>query len=313
MEEDNWLEAAEWVELKGADIITSSLIYKEFDKPYTANSYTYENFDGKTAITTLAGERAAYLGIVVLNAIGNYYQTATPSLGSSADGDSVISVGAVTSEGNIANFSSNGPTSDGRTKPDVCAMGVYVYVASKYNSGKYEYSNGTSFSTPITAGVCALILSAHPELTPMQVREALRMTANNSAAPNNILGWGIINAYNALLYYGMAWSNEATFKKEGDNTLKVSVSLASKYLIDGNSVKIFYSTDNGKSFNENNLSYIEGNEDGNKSGLYSASLSNIPPEANVFYYFYAKNFNGEESYFPADAKVNPEKYYSYKY
>ncbi len=313
MEEDDWLQAAEWVELKGADIITSSLVYKEFDKPYIANSYKYENFDGKTAITTLAGERAAYLGIVVLNAMGNYTQTAIPSLGSAADGDSIISVGAVTFDGGIANFSSNGPTSDGRTKPDVCAMGVNVYVASKYNSGRYEYSNGTSFSTPITAGVCALILSAHPELTPMQVREALRMTANNSSTPNNIMGWGLINAYNALLYFGMVWSNEPAIKKEDSRTLSVSISLASKYLIDGNSVKIYYSTDNGISFAEKNLAYVEGNDDGNKSGLYNGIIADIPPEANIVYYFYAKNFNGEESYYPLNANKKTDYCFTYKF
>jgi serine protease AprX len=312
MEEDNWLEAAEWVEAKGVDIITSSLIYKEFDKPYTANSYKYEDFDGKTAITTLAGERAAYLGVVVLNAIGNYNQTAIPSLGSAADGDSIISVGAVSPDGSIASFSSNGPTSDGRTKPDVCAMGVYVYVASKNKNDSYEFSNGTSFSTPITAGVCALILSAHPELTPMQVREALRMTANNSATPNNILGWGIINAYNALLYYSMAWSNEAAIKKETDG-LKISISLASKYLIEDNSVKIFYSNDDGKTFNEKTLYYVQGNEDGNKSGLYSIELTDFPSQGNIYYYFYAKNFNNEESIYPLYANKKTDKCFFYKY
>jgi serine protease AprX len=312
MEEDFWLEAAEWVEAKGVDIITSSLIYKEFDKPYTANSYKYEDFDGKTAITTLAGERAAYLGVVVLNAIGNYNQTAIPSLGSASDGDSIISVGAVSPDGSIASFSSNGPTSDGRTKPDVCAMGVYVYVASKNKSDSYEFSNGTSFSTPITAGVCALILSAHPELTPMQVREALRMTANNSATPNNILGWGIINAYNALLYYSMAWSNEASIKRETDG-LKISISLASKYLIEDNSVKIFYSTDDGKTFNEKILYYVQGNEDGNKSGLYSAEMTDLPAQGNIYYYFCAKNFNNEESVYPLNANKKTEKCFFYKY
>jgi subtilisin family serine protease len=312
MEEDFWLEAAEWVELKGADIITSSLVYKEFDKPFTANSYKYENFDGKTAITSLAAARSAYLGIVVLNAMGNYYQNAVPSLGSAADADSIISVGAVMNDGNIASFSSNGPTSDGRTKPDVCALGVYVYTATKERNNSYEFSNGTSFSTPITAGVCALILSAHPELTPIQVREALRMTANNYANPNNIYGWGIINAYSALLYYGMAWSNEALFSKDGNN-LKVSVSLASKYLIDGNSVKIFYSADNGNSFSEKNLEYVQGNEDGNKSGLYSSLLNDIQSGSTLKYYFTAKNLNNESSVYPLNSDKDKNKCLSYSF
>lgn len=306
MEEDFWLEAAEWVESKGADIITSSLVYKVFDNPYNLNSYTYDNFDGKTAITTLAGERAAHLGIVVLNAIGNYFQTAIPSLGSAADGDSIISVGAVSYNGNIANFSSNGPTSDGRIKPDVCAQGVFVYVASKEGSNIYEYSNGTSFSTPLTAGVCALILSAHPELTPMQVRDALRNTANNSSSPNNITGWGVIDAYQALLYYGMAWSNDTKFLRS-DNNIIITVSLASKYLIDENTVKIFYSTDGGKYFFESFLKYTDGNEDGNKSGNYSGTLMDVLPGSNIIYYFYAKDHSGNEYVFPKDANVNIDK------
>ncbi|MEO8209273.1 MAG: S8 family serine peptidase, partial [bacterium] len=191
MEEDFWLEAAEWAEAKGADIITSSLIYKKYDEPYENNSYDYEDYNGNTAITTIAADRSAYLGIVVCQAMGNYNQTTIPSLGSAADGDSIISVGAITFSGEPASFTSNGPTKDGRTKPDVVAPGVYVYAAVveeiSGNDSTYEYTNGTSFSTPITAGICALILSAHPELTPMQVRDALRNTASLSKNPNNIL------------------------------------------------------------------------------------------------------------------------------
>jgi len=307
MEEDFWLEAAEWAEANGVDIITSSLIYKEFDDPYFKNSYKYENYDGNTAITTIAGDRAAYLGVVVLNAMGNYYQTAIPSLGSAADGDSIISVGAVMNNGNIAGFSSNGPTSDGRIKPDVVAQGVSVYVAvMKSISGNdytYEYSGGTSFSTPITAGVCALILSVHPELTPMQVRDALRNTANNSNNPNNIMGWGIINAYDAILYHGMAWSNKANFtQKDGD--LIISMHLASNHLIDLNSVKVFYSTDNGNSYESAKMNLFESNKDKNNSGEYSAVLDDVSEQENLLYYFFAKDYSGKESYYPKGAPEN---------
>ncbi|MBC8484708.1 MAG: S8 family serine peptidase [Bacteroidetes bacterium] len=307
MEEDFWLEAAEWVEAKGVDIITSSLIYKDYDDPYIANSYTYENYDGNTAVTTIAGDRAAYLGIVVLNAMGNYYQTAIPSLGSAADGDSIISVGAVMFNGNIAGFSSNGPTSDGRIKPDVVAQGVSVYVASiKTNFTKansYEFSGGTSFSTPITAGVCALILSVHPELTPMEVKDALRNTASLSNNPNNIMGWGIINAYNAILFHGMAWSNRTSFISKG-NDIIISTHLASKNLIDLNSVRVYYSIDNENSFKDVKLNLFESNNDGNNSGEYSAVLDDVSENREVVYYFYAKDFSGIESYYPKDAPNN---------
>ncbi|MCU0373338.1 MAG: S8 family serine peptidase, partial [Ignavibacteria bacterium] len=153
MEEDFWLEAAEWAEASGADIITSSLVYKSFDEPYKENSYKYTDFDGNTAIISVAGDIATSLGMVVCNAMGNYNQTNPPSLGSAADGDSVISVGAVDMKGNITGFSSNGPASDGKIKPDVVSPGAMVYVARMGEGSRYEFSNGTSFSTPITAGV----------------------------------------------------------------------------------------------------------------------------------------------------------------
>ena len=304
MEEDFWLEAAEWAEAKGADIITSSLIYKEYDRPYEKNSYSYNDYNGKTAITSLAATRSAHLGIVVCQAMGNYNQTTIPSLGSAADADSIISVGAITFSGDPASFTSNGPTSDGRTKPDVVAPGVYVYTAVvKEISGDdstYEYSNGTSFSTPITAGICALILSAHPELTPLQVRDAVRNTASLSGNPNNILGWGIVNAYDALLYHGMAWSNNFQMEKT-DNEITVSTYVASKDVIDPNSVKIHYSYDNGISYEEKEMRLVEPNGDENNSGRYSVSFDPVSNTDDLKIYFSAQDYSGEKSIYPRNS------------
>lgn len=301
MEEDFWLEAAEWAEAQGADIITSSLIYKIYDEPFENNSYGYDNYDGNTAITTIAADRAAYLGIVVCQAMGNYLQTAIPSLGSAADGDSVISVGAVNYNGEPAGFTSNGPTKDGRIKPDVVAPGVNVYVAVvkeiSGNETTYEYSNGTSFSTPITAGVAALILSVHPELTPMQVRDALRNTANLSGSPNNILGWGVINAYDAVLYSGPAWSNEYKTEKNG-GMLTVSTYLASKDLIDPEKVMISYSFDGGESYSTAVMKLTEPSGDNNNSGLYSAEIEINGSSDNFKCYFSAEDYSGGKSVYP---------------
>jgi hypothetical protein len=118
-----------------------------------------------------------------------------------ADADSIITAGAVTIAGVRSYFSSVGNTVDGRTKPDVMALGVYDYVADPYNATGYNSSfSGTSFSCPLIAGVCAQLLSFNPKLTPIQIRDALRNTASQNTTPDRHMGWGIIDALAALNY-----------------------------------------------------------------------------------------------------------------
>ena len=112
-------------------------------------------------------------------------------------GDSVIAIGAVTSSGTRASFSSVGPSADGRIKPDLMAMGSNVYHADSFGNS-YWSGGGTSYSCPLVAGVCALLLDANPNLTPMEVLDILRLTATLSTTPNNEYGWGIIDALDAI-------------------------------------------------------------------------------------------------------------------
>jgi subtilisin family serine protease len=104
--------------------------------------------------------------------------------------------------GGLAPFSSTGPTNDGRIKPDVVAPGMSVALITP--DGSIMVGNGTSYSTPLTAGVAALVLSANPNLTPMQVRDALRNSATNASFPNNFYGWGEVNAFAAVNYFDSA-------------------------------------------------------------------------------------------------------------
>ncbi|MFH1194757.1 MAG: S8/S53 family peptidase [bacterium] len=200
IEEDNWIAAIEWAEGYGVDVTSTSLGYIGFDAPYVG--YTWESMDGDTPRITAAADQAAQNGVVVVNSAGNEGSAfGHNTLGAPSDGDSVIAVGAVNSSGNRASFSSVGNTVDGRIKPDVMAMGVSVRVASPWSDNGYTNSDGTSFSCPLAAGVAALILQAHPTLTPMEVREAMRQTSSNVDAPNNMMGWGILDALAAINYY----------------------------------------------------------------------------------------------------------------
>jgi len=197
IEEDNWIASLEWADSIGVDVTSTSLGYLDYDSPFS--SYTWENMDGNTMRITIAADLAVQRGIVVLNSAGNNgFSSDHNTLNAPADGDSVITVGAVTSTGERASFSSVGPTVDGRTKPDIMAMGSGVRVASILNDAEYTTGGGTSFSCPLSAGVAALILSVNPDLTPMQVRDALRNTASQNSSPDNQYGWGIINAFNAI-------------------------------------------------------------------------------------------------------------------
>lgn len=208
VEEDNWAAAIEWMESLGVDVVSNSLGYNDFDpQGPSPNDYTWSNgdFNGRTAIITQAAVLAARRGVVVVSAIGNEKigDGIIGTLDVPSDADSIISVGAVRytspDSGQLASFSSTGPTNDGRIKPDVVAPGVNVVVVSPEN--QFMTVSGTSCSTPLTAGVAALVLTAHPQLTPIQVRDALRNTATNASTPNNFCGWGEVDAFKALKYY----------------------------------------------------------------------------------------------------------------
>ena len=191
-EEDNYVAALEWGESLGADIACASLGYLDW--------YSYEDLDGNSATTTIAVDIASNLGVLCINSAGNegddpWYYIIAP-----ADADSVISVGAVNRDGTIANFSSRGPTYDGRIKPEVCALGVSAYCVRSNTENDYRAASGTSFSAPLAAGAAAVILSANPEWTNMQLREAIMMTASLSNSPDNIYGYGILNTWAAINY-----------------------------------------------------------------------------------------------------------------
>jgi subtilisin family serine protease len=196
VEEDNWLAAVEWADSLGADVISSSLAYFTFDNP--AFSHTYAQMDGKTTVVSKAAALAARRGIVVANAMANS-GPAVGSLQAPADADSILSVGAVDASDAIASFSSRGPTSDGRGKPEVVAQGVFTTWAVASTTNGYAGVSGTSLATPLIGGAAAQIREAHPEWTVQQIRYALKFSADKASTPDSTTyGWGRPNVVTAI-------------------------------------------------------------------------------------------------------------------
>jgi serine protease AprX len=222
VEEDYWVAGIEWADSIGVDVTSTSLGYLAYDLPY--QSWTWENMDGQTTVITRAAVMAASKGIVVVNSAGNEGNNTTHNtLNAPADADGILAVGSVSSNGLRSGFSSVGPTMDGRIKPDVMAQGSGVYYASAYTATSFEnFSAGTSFACPQVAGVAALLLEAHPSATPALIIDALRKTADNFATPDNLVGWGTINAQAALAYLGTADSG-------GNPTLPSACELQQNY------------------------------------------------------------------------------------
>lgn len=201
IEEDHWIAGAEWADSLGADIISSSLGYRD-QFTHGEIDYSSEDMDGKTTVVTQGANIAASRGILIVNSAGNEGASFRPgnTLVSPSDSPMVLAVGAVNSQGERVKFSSTGPTADGRIKPDVMAQGLSVYSASPYAVDEYEVVAGTSFSCPLAAGVAALILEINPSWTNEDIIEALELTANRSDSPDNHFGWGVIDSFKAAFY-----------------------------------------------------------------------------------------------------------------
>ncbi len=294
IEEDYWVAGAEWADSLGADVLSSSLGYIDW--------YTWQDMDGNTAVTTIAADIAVSRGIVVVNSAGNEGTSSNNTLIAPADGDSVIAVAAVTSSGTRSSFSSIGPSADGRTKPDVAAMGSSVTVASTSNPTGYTTSSGTSFSCPLTSGVAALVLSANPSLTPIQVREALRETASQASAPDNYLGWGILNAYDAVFYYTANIShNPLSDTSDINGPYEVIAQIESRLPLDSSEIKLFYGIDT--TFGTDVVMLTTGNVN-----EFSAQINGTGSTAEYFYYIQTMNDQQITSKLPYNA---PFEYYSF--
>jgi serine protease AprX len=190
IEESHWLAAAEFADSVGADVINSSLGYNTFDEQTL--SHQYKDLDGKTTIISRAASMASKKGILVINSAGNEGDNEWKYISAPADAINILTVGGVDENKKRSSFSSIGPTADKRVKPDVVTLGENVYVPSTSNT-LYQ-SNGTSYSSPILAGVSACLLQANPNKKNTEIIDAIKLSASQYYAPDKLLGNGIPDA-----------------------------------------------------------------------------------------------------------------------
>jgi len=187
VEESYWVEAAEMADSLGVDVINTSLGYFVYSDP--AYSYTYEDLDGQTTFITRGSNAAFSRGMLCITSAGNSATSANPHITAPGDAPNTLTVGAVNENEEYASFSSIGPTFDQRVKPDVMARGLASVVATA--EGGIGASNGTSFSSPITAGLVACLWQALPGKTNAEILQLVRQSADRFANSNAQYGYGI--------------------------------------------------------------------------------------------------------------------------
>lgn len=208
VEEYNWIKAAEYADSLGVDIINSSLGYWDFDDENM--NYSLDDLDGETALISKGASIAGKKGILVVTSAGNYGNRGISSITAPADAIGILSVGATNAALERASFSSQGPTADGRIKPDVSTFGEQVWLIR--SSGNLGMASGTSFSSPQIAALAAGLWQARPEWTKDELINRILESSSAAENPDNLIGFGIPNFLRA--YYGEILSIEEEEKGE---------------------------------------------------------------------------------------------------
>lgn len=198
VETDFWVSGIEFADSVGVDVVNSSLGYTGFDS--VPMSFTYADMNGKVSRASRAATMAAEKGIIVCNSAGNDGNKTWHYIGSPADAEGIVSVGSVTSTGAASAFSSFGPTSDNRVKPEICGMGSSTAYVS--TTGLRYVGSGTSYSSPVIAGMMACYLqyakANFSNLTVPKILESVFKSGNQHSNPTAQLGYGIPNFQTAV-------------------------------------------------------------------------------------------------------------------
>lgn len=197
IEEDFWAQGIEIADSLGADVINSSLGYSTFPD-FPQGDFTYESCDGVTSIASRNASLACHKGIAVCVSAGNEGNKPWHYISHPADAFDVISMAAARAvDSAMASFSSYGPSYDGRVKPDVTSVGWNTYVVN--SAGEINEGSGTSFASPVLAGLVACLRQALPHKNALEILDIVREHGHKYLAPDSSMGYGIPNMYQAYL------------------------------------------------------------------------------------------------------------------
>jgi serine protease AprX len=199
VEEDNWIRGAEIADSIGCDVLNTSLGYTDFDD--STMDHVRADLDGLTVRISIAAGIASRKGMIPVQSAGNSGTSEWHYISAPADAIDILTVGAVDEDRAVTNFSSRGPSVDGRVKPDVCAVGLGT-VGVSGTGDDVERINGTSFASPLVCGLTACLWQLHPDQTAHAIMDAVRRSASHFHQPNDSIGYGIPDFWRAHLLLG---------------------------------------------------------------------------------------------------------------
>ncbi len=188
VEEDYWIVAAEFADSVGCDVINSSLGYSVFDD--TTMNHSYTELNGRSLRISQAANMAVNKGIIVCSSAGNEGNKDWHYIIAPADAENILGVAAVDFEENLSSFSSIGFTYENfPMKPDVAAKGTAVSATTGDNS--IQNINGTSFSSPLLAGMAACLVKLEPNKTASELIQIIRSLGDSYPNHNVEKGYGV--------------------------------------------------------------------------------------------------------------------------
>lgn len=211
LEEDTWIQAAEMADSIGVDVINSSLGYSLFD--FESMSYLPADMNGQTTRISQAANICALKGTLVVNSAGNSGASVWHAITAPSDAENVLSIGAVDANEIHASFSGYRPPNGPFVKPNVVAMGKQTVYAA-YDS-TIARGNGTSFSSPIIAGLAACLIQAFPHVSNLKIKDVIERSASLFETPNDSMGYGVPDFWKAFLML----SQEQNGFNENENIL----------------------------------------------------------------------------------------------